>query len=88
MIMGWYNGIIYKPFDLKSRGATRGGRLGARPPLAPERGGAPPPEEWKERKNGENQYHRNKKTNRVIVEILLYYSQFKKYIFIFLNSQG
>ena len=42
MIMGWYNGIIYKPFDLKSRGATRGGRLGARPPLAPERGGRPP----------------------------------------------
>ena len=27
-----------------------------------------------ERKNGENQYHRNKKTNSVIVEILLYYS--------------
>ena len=43
MIMGWYNGIIYKPFDLKSRGATRGGRLGARPSLAPERGGARPP---------------------------------------------
>ena len=43
-----------------SRGATRGGRPGARPPLAPCR-----------RKNGENQYHRNKKTNRVIVEIIL-----------------
>ena len=32
---------------------------------------APPPAEWKERKNGENQYHRNKKTNRVIEEIIL-----------------
>jgi len=28
---------------LNSRGATRGGRPGARPPLAPERWGAPPP---------------------------------------------
>jgi len=29
-----------------TRGATRGGRPGARPPLAPERGGrAPPPAE-------------------------------------------
>ena len=37
------------------------------------RGGAPPAE-WKERKNGENQYHTNKKTNRVIAEILLYYN--------------
>ena len=48
------------------------GGAGARPPLAPERGGRapPPPAEWKERKNGENQ----KKTNWVIVDILLYYS--------------
>ncbi len=34
-------------------------------------------------------YHaKNKKTNRIIVEILFYYSSFKKNIFIFLNSQG
>jgi len=46
---------------------------GARPPLAPERGGRAPPCRMK-RKNGENQYHRNKKTNRVFVEILLCYS--------------
>ena len=52
--------------------AQLGGGAGARPPLAPERGGrAPPHAEWKERKNGENQYPRNKKTNRVIVEIIL-----------------
>ena len=42
-------------------------------------GCAPSPSIWEEgtpscrmkRKNGKNQYHRNKKTNRVIVEIIL-----------------
>ena len=52
-----------------------GGAAGRAPsPSTWEGGHAPPLAEWKERKNGENQYHRNKKTNRVIVEILLYYS--------------
>jgi len=46
-----------------------GGRPGARPPLGPERGGRPLCK--MKRKNGEHQYHRNKKTNRVIVEIIL-----------------
>ena len=56
-----------------SRGATRGGRPGARLPLASERGGAPPLQNEKERnsKNGKYQYHRIKKTNRVVVEIIL-----------------
>ena len=42
--------------SIRNRGATRGG--------------VPPPAESKERKNGENQYHRNKKTNRVCFRVL------------------
>ena len=51
-----------------------GGAAGRAPSPCNWEGGRPPPAEWKERKNGENQYHRNKKTNRVIVEILLHNS--------------
>ena len=60
-----------KPFSE----AQLGGAAGRAPsPSTWEGGTRPTPAEWKERKNSENQYHRNKKTNRVIVEILLYYS--------------
>ena len=68
---GKWGSSINEESEEESSEAQLGGGPGAHTPLAPERG-APPPAEWKERKNGENQYHVNKKTNRVIVEI--YYS--------------
>ena len=59
--------VLVGLWHLIARGATRGGRPGARPLLAPERGVGG----RMKRKTGEYQYHRNKKTNRVIVEIIL-----------------
>ena len=43
-----------QPKHDQTRGATRGGRPGARPPLAPERGGAPPQQNEKKEKMAKN----------------------------------
>ena len=53
------------------RGATGGGRPGARPPLAPERGGA---QNEKKERMAKISITGTRKPIRVIVEILLYYS--------------
>ena len=66
--------LDFHVFDMKSRGATRGGRPGARPPLEPERGARPPLQNEKKERMAKISITGTRKPIRVILEILLYYS--------------
>jgi len=58
----------------RSEAQLGGGRPGARPPLAPERGGRPPLQNEKKERMAKISITETRKPIRAIVEILLYYS--------------